>query len=170
MDSPKSKRPRIEDNGTVDDDSDVAEVSSVAWTSATKIRASRAPISPPPSRKAKHRQDAQSAQSNSGSQDLGKVPPRDAVLSYEKIDRGGATRFLPSPFRLSKVEGLADDCNVDAISLRDILGDAMIKECWLFNYLFDVDFVMYVLLLAMLSVVWKRKLLRHLRSLKTPGF
>ncbi|KAJ5150043.1 hypothetical protein N7448_001621 [Penicillium atrosanguineum] len=32
--------------------------------------------------------------------------------------------------------------NVDTVKLRDILGDPMIRECWNFNYLFDVDFVM----------------------------
>jgi tyrosyl-DNA phosphodiesterase-1 len=35
--------------------------------------------------------------------------------------------------------------NVDAVSLKDILGHPMIKECWNFNYLFDLDFVMLVL-------------------------
>jgi len=28
------------------------------------------------------------------------------------------------------------------VGLRDILGDPMIRECWQFNYLFDVDFLM----------------------------
>lgn len=26
--------------------------------------------------------------------------------------------------------------------LRDLLGDPMIRECWQFNYLFDVDYLM----------------------------
>lgn len=36
--------------------------------------------------------------------------------------------------------------NLDAVQLKDILGDPLIKECWNFNYLFDIDFVMYVTL------------------------
>lgn len=32
--------------------------------------------------------------------------------------------------------------NVDTVKLRDILGDPMIRECWQFNYCFDVDFLM----------------------------
>lgn len=32
--------------------------------------------------------------------------------------------------------------NEDTVRLRDILGDPMIRECWQFNYLFDVDFLM----------------------------
>lgn len=31
---------------------------------------------------------------------------------------------------------------MDTVRLRDILGEPMIRECWQFNYLFDVDFLM----------------------------
>lgn len=31
---------------------------------------------------------------------------------------------------------------MDTVRLRDILGDPMIRECWQFNYLIDVDFLM----------------------------
>lgn len=31
---------------------------------------------------------------------------------------------------------------MDTVRLRDILGDPMIRECWQFNYLHDVDFLM----------------------------
>lgn len=50
-----------------------------------------------------------------------------------------------SPIQLSTVNGLAASSNVDTVSLRDILGDPLIKECWLFNYLIDVDYIMYAL-------------------------
>ncbi|KAJ6108595.1 hypothetical protein N7523_009918, partial [Penicillium sp. IBT 18751x] len=55
-----------------------------------------------------------------------------------------APRIIPSPVQLSHVEGFPSTkgYNVDTIRLRDILGDPMIRECWNFNYLFDVDFVM----------------------------
>ncbi|KAI5293024.1 hypothetical protein KEM52_005884, partial [Ascosphaera acerosa] len=32
--------------------------------------------------------------------------------------------------------------NVDAVSLHDILGHPLIKECWQFNYCFDVDWLL----------------------------
>jgi tyrosyl-DNA phosphodiesterase-1 len=31
---------------------------------------------------------------------------------------------------------------VDAVSLKDILGDPLIAECWEFNYLHNLDFLM----------------------------
>jgi len=53
-----------------------------------------------------------------------------------------AERFIPSPIRLNRISDLPASSNVDTVSLRDILGDPLISECWIFNYLFDVDFVM----------------------------
>lgn len=50
--------------------------------------------------------------------------------------------LVPSPVQLTAVKDLHPSLNIDTISLKDILGDPLIKECWLFNYLFDVDFVM----------------------------
>ncbi|MCJ1468872.1 hypothetical protein MMC07_007502 [Pseudocyphellaria aurata] len=49
---------------------------------------------------------------------------------------------IPSPVQLNSVEDLPDSLNVDTISLKDILGNPLIRECWVFNYLIDVDFVM----------------------------
>lgn len=51
-------------------------------------------------------------------------------------------RLIASPVQLNFIEELPPASNVDTISLGSILGDVMIKECWLFNYLFDLDFVM----------------------------
>lgn len=53
-----------------------------------------------------------------------------------------STINIPSPIRLTRVEGLAELNNIDTVSLRDIVGDPLIKECWVFNYLFDVDFLL----------------------------
>lgn len=53
-----------------------------------------------------------------------------------------ASRVVPSPVQLNFIDELPGRANVDTISLGSILGDVMIRECWLFNYLFDVDFVM----------------------------
>jgi hypothetical protein len=57
--------------------------------------------------------------------------------------------LAPSPFQLTRIHELPDSCNVDTITLKDILCDPLIKECWQFNYLFDLDFVMYVMTLNM---------------------
>ncbi|EMD64837.1 hypothetical protein COCSADRAFT_36213 [Bipolaris sorokiniana ND90Pr] len=52
------------------------------------------------------------------------------------------TRFIPSPVRLTRIEKLPKEKNVDTVGLTDLLGDPLIKECWNFNYLFDLDFIM----------------------------
>ncbi|KAF1913188.1 tyrosyl-DNA phosphodiesterase I [Ampelomyces quisqualis] len=51
-------------------------------------------------------------------------------------------RYVPSPIQLTHIHDLAPSQNADAVKLKDILGDPMIKECWNFNFLFDLDFVM----------------------------
>ncbi|KAL1969963.1 hypothetical protein VTN77DRAFT_7473 [Rasamsonia byssochlamydoides] len=52
--------------------------------------------------------------------------------------------IIPSPIKLTHIRDLPSSSgnNVDTVKLRDILGDPMIRECWQFNYLFDVDFLM----------------------------
>jgi tyrosyl-DNA phosphodiesterase-1 len=52
--------------------------------------------------------------------------------------------IVPSPMKLTRIAGLAAHQNVDAVGLGDLLDDPLIKECWNFNFLFDLDFVMYV--------------------------
>ena len=32
--------------------------------------------------------------------------------------------------------------NRDTVTLKDILGDPLIAECWEFNYIHDIDFLM----------------------------
>ncbi|KAH8424596.1 tyrosyl-DNA phosphodiesterase 1 [Aspergillus melleus] len=53
-------------------------------------------------------------------------------------------KLLSSPFQLTHIRDLGSSSanNVDTVRLRDLLGDPMIRECWQFNYLFDVDFLM----------------------------
>lgn len=53
-----------------------------------------------------------------------------------------ASITIPSPVQLTRIRDLDVSKNVDTIGLHDILGDPLIKECWQFNYLFDVDFLM----------------------------
>ncbi|KAL6711079.1 hypothetical protein ACN47E_006954 [Coniothyrium glycines] len=65
------------------------------------------------------------------------VPVNEATVS-----KSARPTFEASPFRLTKIANLSARQNVGAVELRDILGDPLIKECWNFNYLFDLDFVM----------------------------
>jgi tyrosyl-DNA phosphodiesterase-1 len=51
-------------------------------------------------------------------------------------------KVLKSPFQLTWIQDLPESANVDTITLRDILGDPMIMECWEFNYLHNIDFLM----------------------------
>ncbi|CAG8391130.1 unnamed protein product [Penicillium salamii] len=57
-----------------------------------------------------------------------------------------ATKKTPkvfnSPVQLTRIRDLSESNNVDTVRLSDILGDPMIRECWQFNYLFDVDFLL----------------------------
>ncbi|RAO70129.1 uncharacterized protein BHQ10_006141 [Talaromyces amestolkiae] len=51
-------------------------------------------------------------------------------------------RIIRSPIQLTHIRDLPADKNIDTIQLHDILGDPMIRECWQFNYCFDIDFLM----------------------------
>ena len=52
------------------------------------------------------------------------------------------TRFRESPFRLTKIRDLASKYNQDTVNLHDILGNPLIREVWIFNFCFDIDWVM----------------------------
>lgn len=75
--------------------------------------------------------------------------PQNTKLSNENKNdtpqkKEGPTTIVKSPIQLTHIRDLPSSSgnNVDAVRLHDILGDPMIRECWQFNYLFDVDFVM----------------------------
>ena len=71
------------------------------------------------------------------------LPSSSPSSSYsEKPVTSPVIKTIPSPVQLSTVSELPSSSNVDTVSLKDVLGDPLIKECWLFNYLFDVDFIM----------------------------
>ena len=53
-----------------------------------------------------------------------------------------APKAMPSPFQLTSIRDLPASSNVDAVSLKDILCDPLITECWEFNYLHNLDFLM----------------------------
>ncbi|PWY84680.1 putative tyrosyl-DNA phosphodiesterase [Aspergillus sclerotioniger CBS 115572] len=51
-------------------------------------------------------------------------------------------KILPSPIQLTHIRDLPTTHNTSTLRLRDILSSPLIRECWQFNYLFDVDFLM----------------------------
>ncbi|KAI0160994.1 phospholipase D/nuclease [Hypoxylon sp. FL1284] len=64
-------------------------------------------------------------------------PPRKRKVREREPD----ALLIPSPIRLTKIRDLPPQANVGAVSLGDLLGDPLIAECWDFNYLHDVDFL-----------------------------
>ena len=96
-------------------------------------------ISPPPKRR---------AAAKNGHVQIHVPEDENAVKSKVALGSGknenGRTKpkVFPSPIQLNFIEELPAISNVNTISLGSMLGDPMIKECWLFNYLFDMDFVM----------------------------
>jgi Tyrosyl-DNA phosphodiesterase len=60
----------------------------------------------------------------------------------EKAPEFSKPQIIPSPFKLTRIRDLPAMANVDTIGVRDILGQVMLKEVWLFDYLFDIDWVM----------------------------
>jgi tyrosyl-DNA phosphodiesterase-1 len=100
------------------------------------------PISPPPSR----RRDLGALSSDVVlTRDFDDIPQElstSDVQPKKPQERDGGTNYVPSPVQLTHIEDMAPHQNVDAVKLKDILGDPMIKECWNFNFLFDIDFVM----------------------------
>ncbi|KAJ0417123.1 tyrosyl-DNA phosphodiesterase I [Aspergillus carlsbadensis] len=72
------------------------------------------------------------------------VSPHDPKTSTPSPQNEIKPRTLPSPIHLTHIRDFAAPSgnNVDCIRLSEILGDPLIRECWQFNYLFDVDFLM----------------------------
>ncbi|KAL2061955.1 hypothetical protein VTL71DRAFT_7333 [Oculimacula yallundae] len=63
-------------------------------------------------------------------------------LRRNRIYEDPSPKLVKSPFQLTWIRDLPETSNIDAVSLKDILGDPMISECWEFNYLHNLDFLM----------------------------
>lgn len=104
-------------------------------------------------------------------------PPRSRSnqVNLEATSHEQSTKIkaVPSPFQLTYIRDLPPTSggNAQAVRLKDILGDPLIRECWQFNYLHDVDFIMSqfdedVRSLVKLKVVhgsWKREAPNRIR-------
>jgi tyrosyl-DNA phosphodiesterase 1 len=68
-------------------------------------------------------------------------PPR--VRSATAPQQQQQTRkYIASPFCLTKIRDLPPEANAGAVGLHDLLGDPLIAECWEFNYLHDINFLL----------------------------
>lgn len=63
-------------------------------------------------------------------------------ISPPRKRRPRERKLIPSPIQLTTIRDLPKESNIGAVSLHDLLGDPLISECWEFNFLHDVDFLM----------------------------
>lgn len=63
-------------------------------------------------------------------------------ISPPRKQRRVSVSNLQSPWQLTWIRDLPEELNRDAVTLRDLLGDPLISECWEFNFLHDVEFLM----------------------------
>jgi tyrosyl-DNA phosphodiesterase 1 len=100
------------------------------------------PVSPPPLR----RKTTSASAITSASSSQQDVFEEELMRSENrrKLSRQAAIgeNVLPSPFTLTRIEDLPESENVDTVGIKDILGDVMIREAWVFNFLVDLDWVM----------------------------
>ena len=152
---PSSKRPRL-NNG------DHADPGLVRVQRAAFLSSMSRDISPPPSTRATpdvegvaasnmhapHSNVLSTVESKSQSRTLQTGQPieeDDQPLGMSKGSMNSSTRrdvVLPSPFTLTKIRDLSASSNVDTVCLDDILGNPLIKEVWVFNFCFDIDWMM----------------------------
>jgi tyrosyl-DNA phosphodiesterase-1 len=158
---PAAKRRKLDDN---DKDNDNVAAATTLQTpgleSQNVAKAIERPISPPLSRTRRRRSGtpppsiARIEANNAGryvvdqttAHEAHGVPPvAEGPMSISKRHQDESrdeARFLPSPIQLTRIKDLGVEKNVDALGLEEILGDPLIRECWCFNFLFDVEFIM----------------------------
>ena len=74
-------------------------------------------------------------------------------------------KIIESPWHLTWIRDLPDSSNKGAVTVQDILGDPLISECWNFNFLHDLDFLMrafdpdtrHLVKLHVIHGFWKRE-------------
>lgn len=74
--------------------------------------------------------------------DLSDVLEEEMRASSSATANGSVMQAFRSPLQLTWIHDLPEAANTDAVKLRDLLGDPLIAECWDFNYLHDIDFLM----------------------------
>jgi len=106
------------------------------------------PISPPSKRQ---RTTSEATTAPEASEDETKPDERDpeavsgasnAAIASDSASQGAESRTCASPWQLTWIRDLPEDLNRDAVTLKDLLSDPLISDCWEFNFLHDIDFLM----------------------------
>ncbi|KAA8573304.1 hypothetical protein EYC84_003792 [Monilinia fructicola] len=126
-DEPTPKRRKLDDNAND------------ATNDKSKRRGMDKPISPPPLRRRKVGSPKQEM-----TESLERERESDTQLetNAQSMVESSKQKVVKSPFQLTSIRDLPASSNLDTASLKDILGDPLISECWEFNYLHDLDFLM----------------------------
>lgn len=143
MSSPERKRQRTDDYSLTNPPSVRAEVRS--RRSAFLASLNRG-VSPPPGRESALPPTSEleiplQVKSDVTTAALPSVSSLSEQLS-KKTAAPSKYHIIPSPFKLTHICDLPASANLDTIGIRDILGHVLLKEVWLFDFLYDVDWVM----------------------------
>lgn len=103
------------------------------------LRSLHASVSPPPSRR-KGTSPSNPVEISDEDAFEEMFRPPDKGKGKEKMEM--RDERVRSPFQLTRIADLPESENVDTVTIKDILGDVMIKGAWIFNYMFDLDWVM----------------------------
>lgn len=142
FESPPNKRRKLSTPPTPDTtvDATIMETRTTAMEGVV-VKGLNRPISPPSSRRRQSRTPELSLQ-QAEEQHLQSQHTSVQLSSKDGKLKKNSLHFISSPIQLTRIKDFSPAQNIDTITLHDILGDPMIKECWNFNYLFDIDFVM----------------------------
>jgi tyrosyl-DNA phosphodiesterase 1 len=143
MSSPERKRQRVDDYDLTTTHSVASEIRSRRLAFLASL--DRA-VSPPGGRQSSPPETAelQTASDAKSRKDTSNIPSMSSMANQtqSKTPKTSRRHVIQSPFKLTRIRDMAVNANVDTISIGDILGDVMLKEVWLFDFLYDVDWVM----------------------------
>jgi tyrosyl-DNA phosphodiesterase 1 len=131
---PPAKRQKLD---WEDNDTNERLRSSLADEGNGRATSLDAPISPP-SRKLAHKPAAEAKSTPATDTPTN----RQSAIRFNSASEALTPKVVPSPVQLIRISDLNPLENVDTIDIRDILGDPLIKECWAFNYCFDVGWLL----------------------------
>lgn len=134
---PPSKRPKVQakkfsNDSETESDSDTVQVKK--FSNDSKTESDPGPIEETKDSRKRHNEVAAAVR-------------REDQIAGIQLDSSDDShlKLFNSPFQLTRIRDLSEEDNVDTITLHDILRDPMIKECWQFNFLFDIHFIMAAL-------------------------
>ncbi|EPE02512.1 tyrosyl-dna phosphodiesterase [Ophiostoma piceae UAMH 11346] len=128
MDGPASKRTREAGDGVDRDNVNNANAWAGAGTKGSPIvlESMLRSVSPPRKRQ------------RSGAESTTSVTPSAPSSTREPGDQNS----LRSPFQLTAIRDLPASANVDTLTVKDVFGSPNLVECWEFNYLHNLNFLL----------------------------